>query len=46
MGRSRHRGRHRGRGLQLAFTSGSGECEPFDVAKHLTTDRLKAKLGR
>jgi 3-methyladenine DNA glycosylase AlkD len=29
----------------IQFTSASGECEPFDVAKHLTTDRLKAKLG-
>jgi hypothetical protein len=29
----------------IAFTSASGECEPFDVAKHLTTDRLKEKLG-
>src|SRR5690606_13637533 len=28
----------------IEFTSLSGECEPFDVAKHLTTDRLKAKL--
>jgi len=25
----------------IAFTSASGDCEPFDVAKHLTTDRLK-----
>jgi len=22
-----------------------GDCEPFDVVKHLTTDRLKEKLG-
>lgn len=29
----------------IEFTSPSGECEPFDVAKHLTTDRLKAKLA-
>lgn len=29
----------------IAFTSASGNCEPFDVAKHLTTERLKAKLG-
>ncbi|MDZ4257811.1 MAG: DNA alkylation repair protein [Gemmatimonadales bacterium] len=29
----------------IEFTSISGECEPFDVAKHLTTDRLKEKLG-
>ena len=29
----------------IDFTSASGECEPFDVAKHLTTDRLKEKLG-
>lgn len=29
----------------IEFTSASGECEPFDVAKHLTTDRLKEKLG-
>jgi 3-methyladenine DNA glycosylase AlkD len=28
----------------IEFTSASGACEPFDVAKHLTTDRLKAKL--
>lgn len=30
----------------IEFTSSSGECEPFDVAKHLTTGRLKEKLGR
>jgi hypothetical protein len=30
----------------IAFTSASGECEPFDVAKHLTTARLKDKLAR
>jgi 3-methyladenine DNA glycosylase AlkD len=29
----------------IEFTSSSGECEPFDVARHLTTDRLKEKLG-
>jgi hypothetical protein len=29
----------------IEFTSASGECEPFDVAKHLTTGRLKEKLG-
>ncbi len=29
----------------IAFTSASGKCEPFDVAKHLITDRLKGKLG-
>ena len=29
----------------IDFTSASGKCEPFDVAKHLTTDRLKEKLG-
>jgi 3-methyladenine DNA glycosylase AlkD len=30
----------------IEFTSASGECEPFDVVKHLTADRLKEKLGR
>ena len=29
----------------IEFTSASGACEPFDVAKHLTTDRLREKLG-
>lgn len=29
----------------IEFTSASGACEPFDVAKHLTTGRLKEKLG-
>lgn len=29
----------------IEFTSASGKCEPFDVAKHLATDRLKEKLG-
>jgi 3-methyladenine DNA glycosylase AlkD len=28
----------------IEFTSASGECEPFDVVKHLTTERLKEKL--
>ncbi len=28
----------------IEFTSASGKCEPFDVVKHLTTDRLKEKL--
>jgi hypothetical protein len=28
----------------IEFTSASGACEPFDVVKHLTTDRLKEKL--
>jgi 3-methyladenine DNA glycosylase AlkD len=28
----------------IGFSSASGECEPFDVAKHLSTDRLKEKL--
>ena len=30
----------------IEFESASGKCEPFDVAKHLTTDRLAEKLGR
>jgi hypothetical protein len=30
----------------IAFMSAGGDCEPFDVAKHLTTDRLKEKLAR
>jgi hypothetical protein len=30
----------------IEFTSVSGDCEPFDVVKHLTTDRLKQKLGK
>ncbi|HMO14224.1 MAG TPA: DNA alkylation repair protein [Pirellulaceae bacterium] len=30
----------------IEFTSTSGECEPFDVVKHLTTDRLLKKLGK
>lgn len=29
----------------IEFTSVSGDCEPFDVVKHLTTDRLREKLG-
>jgi 3-methyladenine DNA glycosylase AlkD len=29
----------------IEFTSASGECEPFDVVKHLTAERLKEKLG-
>jgi 3-methyladenine DNA glycosylase AlkD len=29
----------------IEFTSVSGDCEPFDIAKHLTSDRLKTKLG-
>jgi 3-methyladenine DNA glycosylase AlkD len=29
----------------IEFTSGSGNCEPFDVVKHLTSDRLRQKLG-
>lgn len=29
----------------IEFTSASGACEPFDVVKHLTSDRLKEKLG-
>jgi 3-methyladenine DNA glycosylase AlkD len=29
----------------IEFESASGKCDPFDVAKHLKTDRLKAKLG-
>jgi len=29
----------------IEFTSASGKCDPFDVAKHLTTERLKEKLG-
>jgi hypothetical protein len=33
-----------GCGAPIEFTSASGECEPFDVVKHLTTDRLKEKL--
>lgn len=29
----------------IEFTSASGNCEPFDVAKHLTADALRKKLG-
>jgi hypothetical protein len=29
----------------IEFASASGACEPFDVVKHLTTDRLREKLG-
>jgi 3-methyladenine DNA glycosylase AlkD len=29
----------------IEFTSASGTCEPFDITKHLTADRLKEKLG-
>jgi 3-methyladenine DNA glycosylase AlkD len=29
----------------IEFSSASGKCEPFDVVKHLTTDRLKAQWG-
>jgi hypothetical protein len=29
----------------IEFTSASGACQPFDVVKHLTTDRLQEKLG-
>ncbi len=29
----------------IEFTSAGGACEPFDVAKHLSTDRLKEKFG-
>jgi len=29
----------------IEFTSASGACEPFDVVKHLTTDRLRKELG-
>lgn len=28
----------------IEFESASGECEPFDVAKHLRTERLREKL--
>ncbi len=30
----------------ITFETVSGKCDPFDVAKHLKTDRLKAKLGK
>lgn len=32
-------------GMSIEFDSPSGTCEPFDVVEHLTTDRLKEKLG-
>ena len=28
----------------IAFTSASGNCEPFDVLKHLTAERLQQQL--
>lgn len=30
----------------IEFDSASGSCEPFDVARHLTTDHLKERLAR
>ena len=30
----------------IEFESVSGKCEPFDVVRHLTADRLAEKLGR
>jgi 3-methyladenine DNA glycosylase AlkD len=30
----------------IEFESASGKCEPFDVAKHLRTERLQEKLTR
>lgn len=30
----------------IVFTTANGKCEPFDVAKHLTTARLKQQLSR
>ena len=30
----------------IEFESAGGNCEPLDVARHLTTDRLAEKLGR
>lgn len=30
----------------IEFESASGKCDPFDVAKHLKTDRLRTKLER
>lgn len=30
----------------IAFTSASGQCEPFDVAKHLDNHRLRQKLSK
>ncbi|MFN0072065.1 MAG: DNA alkylation repair protein [Chloroflexota bacterium] len=29
----------------IEFSSASGKCEPFDVVKHLASDRLREKLG-
>lgn len=29
----------------IEFESPSGKCEPFDVVKHLTSERLREKLG-
>ena len=29
----------------IEFESASGDCEPFDVVKHLTSERLREKLG-
>jgi hypothetical protein len=29
----------------IEFSNASGDCEPFDVVKHLTSDRLQEKLG-
>lgn len=29
----------------IEFTTDSGACEPFDVTKHLDSERLRAKLG-
>jgi len=29
----------------IAFTTESGNCEPFDVSKHLTSDYIRKKLG-
>jgi len=29
----------------INFNDGNGNCEPFDVVKHLTSDNLKKKLG-
>ena len=29
----------------IEFSNASGDCEPFDVVKHLTSDRLREKLG-
>lgn len=29
----------------IEFSNANGDCEPFDVVKHLTSDRLREKLG-